>query len=222
MYIVIVGGGKVGYYLAKRLYKNKHTIALIEKDKSVCEEVTKDLDILVINGDGCDSRTLESAGCTRADVLAALTGVDQDNIIVCQMAKELFHISRTVARVNDSQNEQIFNELGIDVPIDSTGIIARIIEEEVSLSDFVNLLTFRKGKLALVRIDLPKESPVINKHIKEINLPTDSVLVALVRGTQVLIPNGDTLLQTQDEVIAITTIENEEELLNSLIGSLKE
>lgn len=220
MNIVIVGGGKVGYFLAKRLCLGKHSVSIVDKDKLLCEEIAKELEILVINGDGCDPRILEEAGVVRADVLAAVTGEDEDNLIICQLAKERFEVRRAVARVNNPDNEHIFSELGIDVPVDSTKIIAKIIEEEVSFADFVNLMTFKRGKLAIVRIDLPEDSPVINRQIKDIALPEDSVLVSIVRGEEVIVPRGDTFLEPGDDIIALTPIGNESQLLNILAGAL--
>ncbi|MDD2690124.1 MAG: NAD-binding protein, partial [Candidatus Omnitrophica bacterium] len=164
MYIIIVGAGKVGYFLAKRLLKSKHTVSIVEKNRDICEDIAKELEALVINGDACDPRILQEAGIERADVLAAVTGEDEDNLIICQVAKERFGVQRTVGRVNNPDNEHTFAELGIDVPVDSTNIIAKIIEEEVSFSDFVNLMSFKRGKLAIVRVDLPADSPVINKE----------------------------------------------------------
>ncbi len=220
MYIMIIGAGKVGYFLARRLCASKHTVSIIDKDKGVCEEVAKELEVLVINGDGCDPRILEEAGVKRADVIAAVTGDDEDNLIICQLAKEKFNIGRAVGRVNNPDNEHAFSELGVDVPVDSTKIIAKIIEEEVSFSDFVNLMSFKRGKLAIVRIDLPKDSPIINKEIKDIELPPDAVLVSLVRGEEVIIPKGNTVLKSGDDIIAITVVGSEPQLLNLLVGKL--
>lgn len=220
MYVVIVGIGKVGYFLAKRMLLNNHTVSLIDKDKTTCEEVAKQLEALVIHGDGCEPRILEEAGIARADVLAAVTGDDEDNLIICQLAKEKFHVHRTVARVNNPDNEHTFSELGIDVPIDSTKIIAKIIEEEVSFSDFVNLMSFKRGKLSIVRIDLPADSPVINTQIQDIKLPADAVLVSIVRGEEVILPKGNTILESGDDIIALTLIGNEPQLLNVLLGKL--
>jgi trk system potassium uptake protein TrkA len=220
MHIVIVGAGKVGYFLAKRLFLAKHTVSVVDKDKLVCEELAKQLEILVINGDGCDPRILEEAGVKRADVAAAVTGDDEDNLIICQLAKEMFGVRRSVGRVNNPDNEYTFSELGIDVPIDSTRIIAKIIEEEVSFSDFVNLMSFKRGKLAIVRVDLPKDSPIINKQVQDIHWPDNSVLVSIVRGEEVIIPKGDTLLQSADDIIALTVIGNEPQLLQLLVGKL--
>jgi trk system potassium uptake protein TrkA len=220
MYVVIVGAGKIGYFLAKRLYTSKNTVSIIDKDKLICEEIAKELEILVIHGDGCDPRILQEAGIERAEVLAAVTGDDEDNLVVCQLAKERFSVQRTVGRINNPDNEHAFAELGVDVPIDSTEIIAKIIEEEVSFSDFVNLMSFKRGKLTIVRVDLPDDSPVINKEIKDIELPPDSVLVSIVRGEEVIVPKGNTVLMPRDDVIAITLIGNEPQLLNLLIGKL--
>jgi trk system potassium uptake protein TrkA len=220
MYIIIVGAGKVGYFLAKHLSSDKHTVALVEKDKALCSQLAEELEVLIINGDGCDPRYLEEAGASQADVVAAVTGDDEDNLIICQLAKERFSVRRTVARVNDPKNERLFTELGVDVPIDATAILAKIIEEEVSFSDFVSLLSFKKGKLSLVRVDLPADSPVINKAVKEIKLPQDSVLVSIIRGQEVLIPKGDTILKVGDDIVALTLIENEKKLITSLIGNL--
>jgi len=221
MYIIVVGAGKVGYFLAKRLYQGKHVVSIIEKDKLNCEQIAKELGVLVINGDGCDPRILEEAGIERADVLAAVTGEDEDNLVICQLAKERFKIRRTVGRVNDPGNEHAFSELGIDVPVDSTKIIAKIIEEEVSFSDIVNLMSFKRGKLAIVRVDLPADSPVINKEVKDIQLPPDSVLVSIVRGEEVIVPKGNTVLIQGDDVVAMTLIGNEPQLLNLLAGKLE-
>lgn len=220
MFIIVVGAGKVGFFLATRLYKNKHTVSIIEKNKDICAEIAKELDILVINGDGCDPKFLEEAGISRADVVAAVTGDDEDNFITCQLAKEKFNVSRTVGRVNNPKNIHAFSELGVDVPVDSTAIIAKIIEEEVSFADFVNLLSFKRGKLAIVRVDLPEGSPVINKKLQDLSLPSSSVLVSIIRGEDVIIPKGDTLLLPRDDIIALTLIENEQQLLNYLIGKI--
>jgi trk system potassium uptake protein TrkA len=220
VYILIVGVGKVGYFLAQRLLRDNHSVALIEKDKAACEEVTRKLDVLVINGDGCSPSVLKEAGIERADVVAAVTGDDEDNLIICQLAKERFSVDRTVGRVNDPKNEHIFFELGVDIPIDATTIIAKMIEEEVSFTDFVNLLSFKRGKLAIVRVDLPDDAPVINQRLENIQLPPDSVLVSIVRGEKVIVPRGDTVLESGDDIIALTMVGNESKLLGVLIGKI--
>jgi trk system potassium uptake protein TrkA len=221
MYIIIAGAGKVGHFLAKRLLEDKHTVVVIEKDVDVCRKLAEEFDAIIVNGDACDPHYLEEAHIDRADVLAAVTGEDEDNFVICQLAKEKFNIRRTVARVNDPKNEHTFNELGIDVPIDATKIIAKIIEEEVSFTDFVNLMSFKRGKLAIVRVDLTDDSPAIGKNLTEIVLPPDSVLVSIIRKDEVVVPRGNTVLQPGDDIIALTLVENEQQLLYSLVGDLK-
>jgi trk system potassium uptake protein TrkA len=220
MYIIIIGGGKVGYFLAKRLIMGKHTVSIVDKNKGLCEEIAKRIQALVVHGDGCDPYILEQAGIKRADVLAAVTGDDEDNLIACQLAKEIFNIQRTVAKVNNPNNEHTFSKLSIDVPVDSTKIIAKIIEEEVSLSDIANLMSFKHGKLSIVRVDLSHDSPVINKQIQDIKLPPDSVFVSIVRGEEVIVPKGNTVLKPGDDIIALTLVSNEPQLLNVLIGKI--
>ncbi len=221
MYIVIVGAGRIGFNLAQKLIQDKHAVTVIEKDKERCEGISQNIDAMVINGDGCDPRYLEDAQVGRANVVAAVTADDEDNLIICQLAKEVFGVKRTVARVNNPRNEHIFSALGVDVPVNSTAIIAKIIEEESSFEDFINLMTFKRGKLALVRIDLTSSSPVIDKSVKEITLPENSVFVSIVRGESIIVPKGDTVLLKGDDVIALTTIENEQQLLNLLVGKVE-
>ena len=221
MYIVIIGGGRIGFNLAQKLIQDKHTVAVIEKDKARCEGMSQNLDAMVINGDGCEPKYLEDAEVGRADVIAAVTADDEDNLVICQLAKEVFGVRRTVARVNNPKNEHIFAELGVDVPVNATTIIAKIIEEEASFEDFINLMTFKRGKLALVRVDLASDSPVIDKCVKEVVLPENSVLVAIVRGENIIVPKEETVLKKGDDIIALTTIENEQQLLDMLVGKVE-
>lgn len=220
MYVIIVGGGRIGYFLAKRLCKDNHTVVIIEKDLETAQIMAREPNLLIIHGDGCEPTVLEEAGIARAQVLAAVTGIDEDNFIICQIAKERFKVSRTVARVNDPENERAFNELGIDVPVGATAILAKIIEEEVSFSDFVDLFSFKRGKLALIRVDLPEDSPVLHKKLQELTLPPDSVMVSIIRGDEIIVPKGDTILKPMDDIIALTLVENKQQLLNYLIGKM--
>lgn len=220
MNIVIVGGGRIGFNLAQKLIQDKHAVTVIEKDKAQCDGIAQHMDAIVINGDGCEPKYLEDAEASRADVVAAVTGDDEDNLIVCQLAKEVFGVRRTVARVNNPRNEHIFTELGVDVPVNATTIIAKIIEEEASFEDFVNLMTFKRGKLALVRVDLTNESPVVNQCVKDVRIPENSVFVSIVRGDTIIVPKGETVLRKGDDIIALTTIEHEQQLLDTLVGKV--
>lgn len=221
MFIIIVGGGNVGFCLAKKLIDKKHAVSLIEKNSQTCEQLAKETDLLITQGDACDTKILEAAGIKRADVVAAVTGDDEDNLIICQLAKSVYSVSRTVARVNNSKNTHTLSELGVDVPVDQSALMATVIEEEASFEDIIKLMSFKRGKLSIVRIDLAKESPVVGKRIKDIQFPPNSVLVSIVRKETMIIPKGDTILEAMDDIIALTTIENERSLLNTLIGEIR-
>lgn len=220
MYIVIAGGGKVGRQLVKKLLLDKHTVVVIERSHDVCKSIAQEsTSALVICGDSCDPDFLEQTGIERADVIAAVTGDDEDNLVICQLAKERFHVKRSVARVNDSRNAATFTALGVDVPVDSSAIITRLIDEEVSSSEMATLLTLKRGKLAIVRVDIPEDSRVINRQVMDITLPPETVLVSILRGEDVVVPKGNTVLLPGDDVIALTLTENKRQLLELLSGN---
>ena len=220
MYIVISGGGKVGSYLAHNLIKKGHGVAIIEKRSGVLEKLAEELptEILLIEGDGCDVKYQEDAGVGHADILAAVTGDDDDNLVSCQLARARFAVKRTVARINSPKNEHIFHALGIE-GISSTTIISRLIEEEATIGDIIRLQTLKKGQISLVEIDLPKSDCfACNRKVYELNLPEGSVIAAVVRGDRVIVPKGDTVMETGDRVLAVTVLGKEEEVRRILQG----
>jgi len=221
MYIVIVGGSGLGKLLARKLKENKHQVCIIDKSKDVCEKIAEELkNIFIICGDASFPNILKEAKLEKADVLVSITPSDEDNIIICNLAKELFKIKRTVAKVNDPRHLPLYRYMGVDVPVDSTSIIARIVEEEASFFDVMNLLSIKKGRLSIVRVDVPPTSPIVNKKVREIKLPQDAVLVSILRGTRIIVPKGNTLIFADDEVIAATLIDKEKELIQALVGKL--
>ncbi|MCM8818001.1 MAG: NAD-binding protein [Candidatus Omnitrophica bacterium] len=221
MNIIIVGAGNVGYYLAEKL-SEKNYVVLIEKESKLSEKIASQLNCLVISGDGCDPEVLKKAGIKKADVIAAVTGNDEDNLIICQIAKEIFNVKRTVARVNNPKNMKTFDELGVDLPISGTALLAQAIEETVNWEDFITLFTFKRGKLSILRIDLPKDSPIVNKKLNEIQLPEDSAIVVVIRENEFTIPKEGFIFKENDEIIAITKVENEAILFNTLLGEAVE
>ena len=220
MHIVISGGGKVGSYLAHNLLKKGHGVAVIEKRSGVLEKLAEELPTraLLIEGDGCGVKYQEDAGVGHADIFAAVTGNDDDNLVSCQLARAHFGVKRTVARINSPRNEHIFHALGIE-GISSTTIISRLIEEEATISDVIRLHTLKKGQISLAEIDLLNEDCLVcSKKVYELNLPEGSVLVAIVRGDKVIVPKGDTVMERGDRVLAVTALEKEEELRRILQG----
>lgn len=218
MYIVINGGGKVGSFLARTLKKRGHDVAIIERREEICKKLAVEIPgCLIINGDGCDMEFQKDAGTEHADVFAAVTGDDDDNLVACRLAKAAFNVPRTVARVNNPKNEKIFHELGIDA-VSTTTVIAHIIEEEATIGDVITLLPLKKGKLALVEVELPTDRcKVCNKQVAALGLPEDCVLVSIIRGDDVIIPKGATTLEPGDTVIALTAVDKEEELKQILV-----
>jgi trk system potassium uptake protein TrkA len=220
MFIVINGGGKVASFLARTLLDNGHSIALIEKRDTVAEKLATELPKhpLIILGDGCDVSFQEDAGVGHADVFAAVTGDDDDNLVSCQLAKTAFGAPRCVARVNNPKNAHIFNALGIEA-ISSTSIIARMIEEETAIGDLRTLASLRKGNMAVVEIELPTDRcRVCDKKVRDLALPVDCVLFAIVRGDDVITVHGDTTLQAGDVVVAFTAVQHEANLKRALTG----
>lgn len=220
MYIVINGGGKVGSYLARTMIEAGHDVSVIEKRADVIDKLSDELPdkALIVLGDGCDAGFQEDAGMARADVFVAVTGDDDDNLVSCQLAKVAFGVPRAVSRVNNPKNEHIFNALGLEA-ISSTTIIARMIEEEATIGDIRTLTSLRKGQLAIVEIQLPTDRCVVcDKEVASLKLPVECLLVALVRGEDVITVRGDTKLQPGDVVVAFTKVQHERALKRALTG----
>lgn len=218
MYIVVVGGGKVGYYLAKALIQDGHEILVIEKDQRKCEAINEELGQVTLQGDGCEVATLEQAGTGRAGVLIAVTGDDEDNLVACQVAKRRFQVPRTIARINNPKNETIFKKLGVDVTVSSTDLILAQIEQEIPTHSLVHLLTLKGVGVEIVEIRVPPDSPAIGRPLKELGIPDESILSLVIRNGQAIIPYGDTVLEAEDEVLAVTTPQDEAPLRRILLG----
>jgi trk system potassium uptake protein TrkA len=220
MYIIVIGGGKVGYYLTKQLLAEGHEVAVIEKNKQKVEQIANDLGSVAIHGDGSDARPMQEAGMNRADIVVAVTGDDEDNLIVCQMAKKKFGVKRTIARINNPKNEHIFRVLGIDVTVSPVDILVAQIEREIPAHSLVHLLTLRDVGASFVEKQIPANSPVVGKTLNMLNLPENFLVPLVIRNGRAIIPNGMTVLQADDEVVAVTTLEQEGTLERVLRGEL--
>jgi trk system potassium uptake protein TrkA len=220
VYIVVNGGGKVASYLARQLIERGHNVAVIEKRPDIADKLAGELPKhpLIIVGDGCDVSFQEDAGVGHADVFAAVTGDDDDNLVSCQLAKTAFGVPRAVARVNNPKNEHIFHALGIEA-ISSTTIISRMIEEESTIGDIRTLASLRKGNMAVVEVQLPTDRCVVcDVAVRDLNLPVDCVLFAIIRGEEIMTVHGDTTLKPGDVILAFTGVEHEPVLKRALTG----
>ena len=212
MYIIIGGGGDVGYYLTRNLLGHGHEVLLLEKSASRQQLLSEELGESVVRGDACEARTMEEAGARRADVVIAVTGEDEDNLVICQMAKKHFNVARTIARLNNPKHELLFQKLGIDVTVSPTKAILSLIQSELPGSHFINLVTLKRAGLEIVEMTLPPTSPVVGRRLSQVNLPRRCNLALIIRGTEPIFPDGETVLQANDDVYALVTREAEEEL----------
>lgn len=204
MKIVIVGGGKLGFYLAKTLLEHHHEPVIIESDQETCSEILEGLEIPVICGDGTTAEAMKAAETEEADVFVAVTGRDEQNLLACQLAKMSFPVKKTAAKVNNPKNASLMRRLGIDIVVSSTDAIARLIEWEVDLSGFKYITSLGQGEATLHEIVLPDDFAYSGKKLSELRLPEQSVLVAVERAYEVLIPRGNTQLLSGDKLILLT------------------
>jgi len=207
MRVIVVGGGKVGRHLAMLLLDEGHWVRIIEISEVQVPRLHRYLpEEVVILGNGADPDTLEAAGIRRADVLAAVTGEDDANLVATTLARFEFHVPRVIGRVNNPLNAWLYTpEMGVDVALDQANLVGRLIMEEMSMGDMLTLVKLRKGQFALVEEKVDVRSPAAGKAISDLPLPSDSVLAVVIRKGELLIPRGDLVLQPADEVIAVVS-----------------
>ena len=212
MYVIVVGGGKVGYYLTKQLVAEGHEVLLMEKDRRRFSMLTETLGDVVMQGDGCEVRVMNEAGFARADVVVAVTGDDEDNLIACQMAKKKFGTPRTVARVNDPANQALFQRLGIDTTVSSTQIIFNLLEQQIEPGEVIPVGALRNGNIEVVAINVSERSPVLRQTVRDLRLPGHALIISVVRGDNAVLPQADTVFEADDTVIAMVHAEEEPQL----------
>jgi len=218
--VIIVGGGKEGTYLAPLLFSRGHRVKVIEVRREEIPRLQQALSpTAVVLGSGTDPGVLESAGIRQADVVAAVTGADEVNLVVTSLARFEFQVPRTIARVNNPRNVWMFTaEMGVDVALNEADLMAPIIAEEMSLGDMMTLLTLGKGHYSLVEEKVHPMSVAAGKAIRNLNLPEECVLVGVIREGELLIPRGNTVLQPNDMVIALANV-SRMGLLAALLGA---
>jgi trk/ktr system potassium uptake protein len=219
MFVLVIGGGKVGYYLTKELIGSGHEVVLMEKDKDRATQIADEIGSVVIAHDGCEGKYLAEAGANRADIVAAVTGDDEDNLVICQMAKHHFDVPRTIARVNNPKNESLFKHLGVDELISPTRMILGAIEQDIPVHELLHLAALGEGDLELIEAHLQAGSPAIGRATKDLTMPEGCSLFAVIRNGKATPLRPDTILAEGDKVIAIGKAECEAGLHEQLIGS---
>lgn len=215
--ILIVGGGKLTYFLSRTLISKGYKVSIINRDMEECTWLAQRLKAVVVYGDGSDPQILEEAGAYNADAVLAITPNDQDNLIICQLAELRFHVSRTLAFVNDPDNEEAFRQLGITA-FSTTRILSSLIEQRAGFEDIINLIPIGEGKINVTEVELKDTSSVIGRMLRDIALPESSLIASILRAGQPVVPRGGTILEARDRLIVITLPENHGQVIRILTG----
>jgi trk system potassium uptake protein TrkA len=218
-YILIAGGGKVGVNLARELYESGHEVALIEREPARAVALSSKLDCQVFVGDSSTHDVLEKSEAARARVFVAATGSDQDNLIACQVAKKVFGVPKTIARASNPKNEEVMARLGVDSTVSSTAIIQQVIERELPTVRIKTLLSLQSGAFQILEYPLDSASPATGRIVREMDLPHESNLIAILRGHVTVVPRGDTKFMEGDVVVALVNTEKEAQLRLALLGA---
>ncbi len=221
MYVLIAGGGAIGYHLTKALHQHGYEVLLIEKNRRRAAELADELGERVMHGDACEVRVLNEAGARRANVVVAATGDDEDNLIVCQIAQNFFKVPRVLAIVRDPRHEALFFRLGIHETVCSTRFIFNILEQEVEYGEVLPIGALMRGQIEVIEAEVTPESRVAGKSIGEIELPPKTLLAAVVRHGQLTLGLSNLILQPGDTVVALTAPENVKQLARVFRGTTR-
>ncbi len=222
MNIVVIGGGKVGYYLAKTLLSYNHRVSVIEMKRETCQKVADELNIPVFQGDATKIDILKNAETSKADVVIAVTGQDEENLIACQLAKNNFRVAKTIARVNNPKNTKVFLKLGVDIPVSSTDIITDMIEQEVDYAGMKTLTSVKNNRIVVSEIEIRKNSPVFNRRVMDIKMPRDCQLVSIIKNDELMRPAEHLVLLEGDSAIVVSDSESKKALRDLFVGELDE
>ncbi len=217
MYIIIVGGGNVGALLTKRLITRNHEVVLVERSSQNARRLKNIIgEEFVLHGDGCDLKFQKDAGFGRADIVIAVTGEDEDNLVACQLAKEHWKVNRVIARVNDPHHEAAFRDIGIDDTVSSTGIIYSLIDQQVNSDELIPVGHLHKGAVEVVESTLSERSGLVGKFVRDVQLPQGSFIVYIWRDGVGMSVNGDTEFRAEDTVVGIVPTARAEDLRSVL------
>ena len=215
MYIIVIGGGRIGEHLVSMLMEEGHDIALIEKDEEKAKHMAENYDILVIKGDGGEAKYLEDAGIHKADVLVACTGNDQINFVACQLAKSTYNVPKVIARTTNPSNKILYEKLGVDVVVSTTEAAAKAIY--AGIKGFSAVLMF-SGDIELLYAKINERSPLIKRKMSEIHMPWGSIIAAILRGGNIVVPSEEEIILPDDEVVIVAKKIAEKKIRDMIVG----
>jgi trk system potassium uptake protein TrkA len=216
MYVVIVGCSESGYHLSKAMIAGGHEVVVVDKNPERYQLLNEELGSVALLGDGTDEVTLKRAGIVRADVVVSLTGADATNLVISQMTKHIFQVPRTMALIKDPKNEPIFHLTGVDVVVNSTHLVLASLEEGIPGRPLVHLMNLRVAGMELVSVSIPADSNIIGKRLSEIELPPNSFITLMVKKTGATLPTGRSVVEPEDELVAVT-LEGDEQILYDIL-----
>lgn len=215
MRVIVMGGGKVGGFLARELEEGRHSVIVIESDRRHAERVSEETGALVIEGDGTDLELLEDIEIRPTDLFVAVTGVDENNLVACQLVRTAFGVRKVLARLNDPRNRPTFDAVRIPV-VSVTDLLAQVIERELEFGELMRVALLGKGDVSVFQIELPPDTPT--REVADLTLPAGAILVAVERGDQIAVPTADFELAPGDRVMAVGHIDLEEEVHDALVA----
>ena len=218
MYVLIVGCSEVGYHLTKALLASGHEVVVLEKDRARYQLLSGELGSVAFHGDGTDEPTLRQAGASRAEILIAVTGRDETNLVICQMTKHIFQVPRTMALIKDPKNEPIFHVLGVDVVVNAIHQILASFEEGVPGRPLLHLMNLRVPGMELVSVSIPDGADIVGSRLEDIELPPRSFISLVIKTAGAELPSGGLVLEAEDEVVAVTPTGDEQTLYDILTG----
>ncbi len=218
MKIVIIGGYRIAYHLARSMISKGYHVYIVNKDPQVCQELAKKLSAVIINGDGSRKNILDQIEFSQDDIVVILTNTDRDSLIISQMIKKYYGIERIVTLVNDPENIEIFNRLGVRVAVSPTSLLSQTIQGLLLVEEMEEFFPVEEGKLVFLKLEIPDSSPSIGKKLKEINLPNECIIGGILRQNNVVIPRGETELLPKDRVFIICEPNVQTQVIRSLVG----
>lgn len=217
MKVLVVGGGKLVYFLSRTLIAKGTKVTIINRNLEECESLARKLKATVVHGDGSDPQILDEAGASGIDALFAITPNDEDNLVICQLADFQFHIQRRLALVNDPDNEEIFQKLGVQA-ISTTRILSTLIEERAGFDSITSIIPVGEGKIIVTQVVLGNDSPVVGKALRDLGLPENSLIAGIMHRNTPVVPRGATVLHAEDKIIVMTLPENHGQVIKILTG----